>query len=77
MMPRPTSQTHEKAYLYRFASQNEEGFGSLSQESGELVYQDILNLIGLFYPDANSHTVDARFYEDLLVLIAGNGQWVE
>ena len=50
--------------------QNEERFRSLSEETGELVNKNILNLICLFYSYADSHAVDTGFYEDLLVLVA-------
>lgn len=50
------------AYLDRFASKNEERFGSLGQESSELVNQDVLNFVGLFDPYADSHTVHTGFY---------------
>lgn len=59
-----------------FPPQNKEGFRSLGQEASELVNQDILNLVCLLYSYADSYAVDTWLYEDLLVLIAGNCQWV-
>ena len=52
--------------------QNEEGLGTLCQESGELVDQDVLNLVGLLDLDADPYAVDAGLDEDTLVLVAGN-----
>ena len=57
-------------YLNSLPSQNEEGFGALSQEASELVDQDVLNLIGLLYPETYANTIDAGFYKDSLVLVA-------
>ncbi len=39
--------------------------------------QDVFDLIRLLYSDTDSNTVDARFDQDFLILVAGDGQWVE
>lgn len=61
-------------HLDRFPPQNEEGLGALFQESGELVYQDVLDLVGLLNLDADAHAVDAGLDEDALVLVTRNRQ---
>ena len=63
--------------LYWLASQDEEGFRALRQESCELVYQDMLNFICLLYSYANTDTVDTGLNEDLLVFIARNSQRIK
>ena len=63
--------------LYWLSPQDEEGLGTLCQEPGELVDQDMLNLIRLLYPNADTNTVHARFDEHLFVLIARNRKGVE
>lgn len=62
------------AHLDGLSSENEEGLGSLCQEPGELVYQDVLDLIGLLDLDADAYTVDAGLDKDSLVLVARNRQ---
>jgi len=52
----------ELIYLDRFPPQNEEALRSLCQESCEFVDQDVLDLVGLFYSDADSDGIDGRFY---------------
>jgi hypothetical protein len=54
--------------------EDEEGLGTLCEESGELVDQDVLNLVGLLDLDADSYAVDAGLNEHALVLVAGNCQ---
>lgn len=44
------------------------------QESGKLVDEQVLNLIGLLDLDADADGVDARLDQDSLVLVTGNGQ---
>lgn len=61
-------------HLDRFPPQDEEGLGTLFQEPGELVYQDVLDLVGLLDLDADAHAVDAGLDEDALVLVSRNGQ---
>lgn len=65
------------AYLDRFPPQNEESFCSLCQEARELVHQNVFYLIRLLDLYADPHAVDAWFYQDLLVLVAGHGKWVQ
>ena len=60
-----------------FAPEDEECLSSLSQKSCKLVDEDVLNLVGLFDLDADSDTVDARFYENLFVLIPRNSQRIK
>lgn len=64
-------------YLDGFPPQNEKGLGALGQEASELVDKNVLNLIGLLYPDADSDAVDAGFYQDALVFVAGYRQRIE
>ena len=64
-------------YLDRLPPQNEEGLRSLRQEARELVHQDMLDLVRLFYPYANAHAVDRGFNKDTFFLVSRNGQWVE
>lgn len=52
--------------------QNEETLRPLRQESRELMDQDILDLISLLDPNANSHRVDAGLDKDSLILVSGN-----
>jgi len=59
------------AHLYRLPPQNEKGLRSLGQEPRELVYKDVLDLIRLLYPYADSYTVDAWLDEHSLVLVSG------
>ena len=54
--------------------QDEEGLGSLRQETGELVDKDMLNLVGLLDLDGHADGVYTGFDEDPLVLVSGNGQ---
>lgn len=49
----------------------------MSKKAGKLVDQDMLNLIRLFYPYANPHTVDAGLNENFLIFIAGNCERIE
>jgi hypothetical protein len=66
-----------RLYLDWLPPQNEEGFGALSEEAGELMDQDVLNFVCLLYSDADAHAVDTGLYEDLLILITGNGERVQ
>jgi hypothetical protein len=59
--------------LDRLSPQNEEGFRSLSQESCELVNQNMLNLICLLDLDAYAYTVYAWFNQHSFILVASNG----
>lgn len=63
--------------LHRFPPQNVERLGSLRQESRELVYQYVFNLIRLLDLYAYPHAVDTWLDEDPLVLIPRNGKWVQ
>lgn len=60
--------------LDRLPPQNEERFGSLGQEPGELMDQNMLNLIGLLDLDADADGVDARLDKNSLVLVTRDGQ---
>jgi hypothetical protein len=64
-------------YIDRLPPQDEERLRSLGQEPRELVYQNVLNLIRLLYPYADTHAVHRRLDEDTLLLVPRNGQWVE
>ena len=60
------------ADLYGLSPQYEESLRSLCQKPRKLVDQYILDLICLLYFDADSNTVDARFHQDFLILVAGD-----
>jgi hypothetical protein len=64
-------------YLHWFPSQDEECLSSLSQESCELVYKDMLNLIRLLDLDADTNTVDAGLNQDPLIFVSGDRQRVQ
>lgn len=64
-------------HLDWFPPQDEESLGSLGQESGKLVDQDVFDFVGLLDLDADAHTVDAGLDEDSLVLVSGNDQGVQ
>lgn len=61
-------------HLDRFPPQDEEGLTPLGEETGELVDQNVLDLVRLLDPDADADRVDGRLDQDSLVLIARNGQ---
>lgn len=63
-------------YLDRFPPENEESLRALGQEPSELVHEDVLDLIGLLDLDADADAVDARFDEDLLIVVSRHGQRV-
>lgn len=54
--------------------EDEKGLGALCQEAGELVHQDVFDLVGLLDLDAYPYAVDGRLDQDTLVLVARNGQ---
>jgi hypothetical protein len=60
--------------LDRLPSQDEERLGTLCQEAGELVHQNVLDLVGLLDLDADAYAVDARLDQDSLVLVARDRQ---
>ena len=55
--PVPHAYASTSTYIDRLPPQDEEGLRSLGQEPRELVYQDVLDLIRLLYPYADSHAV--------------------
>lgn len=61
-------------YRNWLSAQDEERFGSLCQESRKLVYQDVLDLVGLLDLQAYADRVDAGLDEDSLVFVSGDGQ---
>ena len=63
--------------LNGFAAEDEEGLSALGQETGELVNEDTLDLVGLLDADADADAVDAGLDEDTLVLVPGDGQGVQ
>lgn len=65
------------AHLDWFPPQNKEALRPLRQKSRELVHQDMLDLICLLDPNAHTHAVDRWLNEDLLVLVAGDCEWIE
>lgn len=62
------------AYLDRLPPQDEETLCSLFQEARELVYKDVLDLVGLLDLDADADGVDGGFDEHALVLVACDGK---
>lgn len=65
------------AHFDRLPPQNKERLGALCQESCEFMDQNVLNLVGLLYPNADADTVDTWLDENLLVLVARDVQGVE
>lgn len=59
-------------YLDWLPSQDEERFGSLRQETSELVDEDVLDLVGLLDLDGYPHGIDTRFDQNSLVFVSGN-----
>ena len=53
----------------RFSSEHNEALRALHHESGKLVAQYPLNLVGLFDLDAYAHRVDGRLDENALILV--------
>lgn len=49
----------------------------MCQEPCELVHENVFNLVGLLYLNADAYTVDARLYKHPLVLVAGNREWCQ
>jgi hypothetical protein len=68
--------SHQVTCLDGLPPEDEEGLGSLGQESGKLVDQDVLDLVCLLDLDAYPYAVDAGLDEDTLVLVPGNDQGV-
>ena len=60
-----------------FPAQDVEGLGSLCQEAGELVDQNVLNLVRLLDFDADAHAVNAWLNVDALVFVSRHGEGVE
>ena len=52
----------QQTYRHRLPPQHEERLRSLCQESCELMHEDMLDLIRLFYPNANSYAIDRGFH---------------
>lgn len=65
------------AYLDWFSPQYEKGLGPLGQEPCEFMDQNVLNLVCLLDSYADSHTIDAWLYENLLILVSRDCQRVE
>lgn len=53
-----TTPSRVKSHRHWLPSQDEERFRPLGQKSCELMHKNMLNLIRLFYPDADSYAVD-------------------
>ena len=49
----------------------------MGEKAGELMDEDIFDLVGLFYFDADPHTIDTWLYQDLLILVSCYREWVE
>lgn len=64
-------------YLDGLPPEDKEGLGALLQEPSEFMDQDMLDFIRLLYPNADANAVDTGFDENLLILVARNGQGVE
>jgi len=65
------------ANLNRLSPQDEEGFGSLCQETSEFVDQYMFNFVGLLNFYAHPNAIDAGFDEDLLILVSRDGQRIQ
>lgn len=73
-LPGPQHRCRKHTHFDRFPPQDEERLGALFQEPGELVYQDVLDLVSLLDLEADAHAVDAGLDEDALVLVTRNRQ---
>ena len=65
------------ANLDRFPPQYKERLRPLSKKPGKFMDQDMLDLVRLLYPYADSDTVDTWLDEDFLILITCNRQWIQ
>ncbi len=70
-------QSSTDADLDCFPPQDKEGLRSLGKKASELVNQYVLDLVCLLYSYADSYAVDTRLYEDLLVLITSDCEWIQ
>jgi hypothetical protein len=71
------SQGPASTYIDRLPPQDKERLRSLRQEPRKLVHQDMLDLIRLFYPYADTHTVHRRLNKDTFFLVSRYSQRVE
>jgi hypothetical protein len=76
-LPQQACTRRPRSYSHWLPAQNKEGFCPLSQESGELVYQNMFDLVCLLYPNADPNAVNARLNENLLILITGDSERIE
>lgn len=60
-----------------FSAEDDEAFGSLHEEAGELVSQDAFDFVGLFDTDADADRIDTGLDEDLFALVAGDRKRLE
>jgi hypothetical protein len=65
------------ANLDGLPAEDEEGLGPLGQEAGELVDQDVFDLVGLLDLDADTDAVDAGLDKDAFIVVSRDGQGVE
>lgn len=63
--------------LDRFPPQDKERLSTLRQEPCKLVYQYMLNLVGLLDLDADANRIDTGLDQDTLVLVSRNCQWLQ
>ena len=59
------------------APKDEEGLRSLRKESCELVYENVFDLVSLFYVYADPHAIDTRLDQHLFVFIPCNSQRIQ
>ena len=64
-------------YLNCLSPEDEECLRSLGKKPGKLVHQYVLNLVCLFYLDADPYTVHTRLDQNLLVLVSRHYQRIE
>jgi hypothetical protein len=68
--PKPAWYFPSCSYRHSFSPQDEERLRSLGQEARELVHENMLDLIRLLYPYADSHAVDRWLNKYSLFLIS-------
>lgn len=73
----PKSKVFEQTHLNSLPSEYKKGLRPLCQESGKLMYQNMLYLVRLLDLDANPNAIYAGFNKDLLVLVPRYCQWVQ
>lgn len=67
----------DSTYSDRLSSENDEILGSHHHEASEFMTQDAFNVILLLDLDAHTNRIHRRLDENLLLLIAGDDEWIE